>query len=136
MPHRILLAEDNADSREVTSLILSRGGFEVVAVPTGRETLALAKELPFDIVLLDYRMPDMTGIEVCHKLREVNPDLPVVFYSAAAFDADKKKAMQCGARAYVTKPEGLLTLPETLQKIIAQRQSEARDQLLSSAFSS
>jgi CheY-like chemotaxis protein len=123
MPSRILLAEDNADSREITSLILSESGFEVVAAPTGRETLAIIEESAIDLVVLDYKLPDMSGIEVCNKIREANPDLPVVFFSASAHEADKKKALTSGAQAYLTKPDGLFTLPQTLEVLIAQQKS-------------
>lgn len=121
MPSRILLAEDNADSREVTSLILSEAGFEVLAAPTGSEALALLEELSFDLVVLDNRLPDMSGIEVGQKIHAVKPDLPIVFFSAAAYEADKEQALTCGALAYVTKPDGLLTLPKTIQNIIAEQ---------------
>jgi len=122
---RILLAEDNPDSREITSLILSESGLEVVAAPTGREALALLEELPIDAVLLDNRLPDMSGIDVCHRIREVNPGLPIVFFSASAYEADKKKALECGAQAYIIKPDGLLILSETLQRLITQHHGRA-----------
>jgi CheY-like chemotaxis protein len=67
MSRRILLAENHADSREVTSLILSQSGFEVVAVPTGYDVLALAEKSPFDLVVLDQWLPDISGIELCRK---------------------------------------------------------------------
>jgi|SRR5687768_16349751 len=120
---RILLAEVHPDSREVTALILSRSGFEVVAVSTGSDTLTLAQQSRFDLVVLDHFIADMLGIEVCHKIRESIPNLPIVFYSGAAFEADKQKAMSCGAQAYVTKPDGIFTLPETLHKVISQRKN-------------
>jgi len=121
MPLRVLLAEDNADSREITSLILSESGFEVVAAPTGRETLAIVEESAIDLVVLDNRLPDISGFEVSEKIHELNPDLPIVFFSASAYEVDKKKALNCGAQAYLTKPDGLLNLPETLKRVIAQQ---------------
>lgn len=121
---RILFAEDDLDNREVTSLILSMAGFDVVTVPSGAEVIALAERSRFDLILLDNWLNDISGVEVCRKIRKSNPTLPIVFYSGAVRDGDKKEAMECGAQAYIVKPTQMEMLCETLHKVIAGLQTD------------
>jgi len=118
---RILFADDDLDNRELTRLLLTVEGFEVVGGESALEVLRLAREVSFDLVLLDNRMPDMSGLELCRKIREFDPHTPIVFYSAAAYDSDKKSAFECGAQGYVVKPVGGKELAETLRSVIAAR---------------
>jgi DNA-binding response OmpR family regulator len=70
----------------------------------------------FDLTILDNRLPDGSGIDLCRWVREQAPDTPVVFYSGAALERDRDEGMRAGAAAYVTKPEikGLVTAVNAL----------------------
>jgi DNA-binding response OmpR family regulator len=116
---RILLAEDDPDSREITSLILTIDGFEVTPAVEAESIIALVENEHFDAVLLDNRMPGMSDTELCREIRKFNSGLPIVFYSAAASEADKRGASECGAQAYLTKPEGIINLTQTLRGVIS-----------------
>jgi DNA-binding response OmpR family regulator len=64
----------------------------------------------FDLYLLDTWLPDLDGFELCRRMRDFDPHTPILFFSGAAYDADKKRGIEAGANAYVIKPDvdGLL----------------------------
>ncbi len=101
---RILYAEDDLDARELTYLILTQAGFEVVCANSAVEAIQLAKEQGFDAYVLDNWMPEISGWELCQQIKEFDSHTPIIFYSAAAYQSDKDKAFAVGAQAYITKP--------------------------------
>lgn len=106
----VLCVDDNADSREMLSLLLRFWRIETKAVGTAAQALALIQAERFDLFLLDTLLPDLDGFELCRRMRSLDPDTPILFFSGAAFEADKKKGIDAGANAYVAKPdvEGVL----------------------------
>jgi len=101
---RILCTEDDPDTRELVSLTLEYAGFEVACVDSAKEAVQLARTEAFDLYLLDNWMPGLSGVGLCEKLREFDMKTPILFYSAAAYETDKKRAFTAGAQGYVTKP--------------------------------
>jgi DNA-binding response OmpR family regulator len=106
IPHRyrILCTEDDGDSREALRLLLEIEGFEVTCAEDAAQAISLAKAEKFDLYLLDNWLPGMDGSLLCQKLREVDPITPVLFYSGAAMDGEKARALASGAQGYVIKP--------------------------------
>jgi DNA-binding response OmpR family regulator len=96
--------QDDSDTRKLTCLVLETEGFEVVCPESPRDFLNLAKEEQFDLYLVDTRMPEVSGIELCRSIREFDSHIPIIFYSAAAFERDRAHAIACGAQAYIVKP--------------------------------
>ena len=115
---RILFVEDNQDTREMVSLILRRDGYIVTNAETICEALKLAKEQSFNLYLLDTKLPDGSGIDLCKDIRIFDSHTPVVFYSANAYEADIKKALACGAQEYVVKPTDPEELEKTIEKLM------------------
>ena len=101
---RILYVEDDVDTRELTSLILTQAGFEVLCADSAIDALQLAQEQSFNAYLVDNWMPEVSGWELCKKIKEFDAQTPIIFYSAAAFQSDIDKAFEMGAHAYITKP--------------------------------
>ena len=101
---RILCTEDDADTLEVLRVLLEFHGFEVRCAKDSAQALSLARAEKFNLYLLDSWLPEGPGDVLCRKLRELDPTTPVLFYSGAATEADKARAMQCGAQGYVVKP--------------------------------
>ncbi len=104
---KILVAEDETDIRELIAYsLVNIGGFQVVKARNGAEAVEAAEaELP-DLILMDVRMPRMTGVEACARLKE-NPqtkDIPVVFLSAMGQEQEIQQGMDVGAVEYVLKP--------------------------------
>jgi two-component system phosphate regulon response regulator PhoB len=106
MRERILVVEDEKDVREMIRLNLKAAGFDVVEAGNGAEALALAKNDPPKVIILDLMMPEMSGIEFCRALRR-NPAtsrIPVLMLTAKSTEEDKVVGFEVGADDYVTKP--------------------------------
>jgi CheY-like chemotaxis protein len=106
----VLCVDDDEDSREMLSLLLKFWRIETKAVGTAAQALALFQAERFDLFLLDTLLPDLDGFELCRRMRSLDPDTPILFFSGAAYEADKQKGIEAGANAYVAKPdvEGIL----------------------------
>lgn len=102
---RVLCVDDDEDSRVMLTTLLKLAFIEAKAVGTGAEALSSIQAEPFDFYMLDSRLPDVDGFELCRRLRAMNPHAPILFFSGAAFEADKKKGIEAGANAYVIKPD-------------------------------
>lgn len=103
-PQRILCVEDNEDIGFLLYTILKRAGYDATLTFTVGEALALSESERFDLYILDLTFGSGSGLDLCRRLRESHPGTPVIFYSAAAFDADREAALRAGAYAHVSKP--------------------------------
>jgi len=83
---------------------------EAKAVATAAQALSLIQAERFDLYLLDAWLPDLDGFELCRRMRVFDAHTPILFYSGAAYEDDKKRGIEAGANAYVIKPDvdGLL----------------------------
>ena len=107
-PARILVVEDDEDSREVLDIVLSHEGFLVVTAAGGEEALAsVAQERP-DLILLDGRMPGMDGYEVAAKLKgdPATQDIPIIMITGMTDDVSRLRALNAGAEGVIGKPIG------------------------------
>lgn len=102
---RVLCVDDDEDSRVMLTTLLKLALIEAKAVGTGAEALSSIKAEPFDLYMLDARLPDVDGFELCRRLRAIDRNTPILFFSGDAFAADRKKGLQAGANAYVIKPD-------------------------------
>ncbi len=103
---RILVAEDEKDIRELIAFTLRFAGFDVLLASNGAEAVEVAEAERPDLVILDVRMPKMSGYEACRRLKE-NPQtasLPVVFLSAKGQDSEIQQGLESGAEEYILKP--------------------------------
>ncbi|MFC2091376.1 response regulator [Elusimicrobiota bacterium] len=128
----ILNVDDSGPTRITTTEILKNSGFAVVEASTGNEALELAKKQP-DLILLDVKLPDMTGFEVCTKLKSDKGTMriPVVYLSGVYMDGSSiVKGLEGGAEGYLTRPIEESVLIAYLHVII--REKQARYELLKS----
>jgi two-component system, OmpR family, response regulator len=102
-PH-ILFADDNPDIRELVGLMLQNAGFRVITTDNPAEVLRLAATEHFDALLLDYWMPNLTGIELCRGIRTFDQSTPILICSGAFTQADTEAVVRAGAQGYVQKP--------------------------------
>lgn len=117
---KILIAEDERDIRDLVGFTLRFAGHEVVAVSNGEEAVQAAREEKPDMVLMDVRMPRMTGYEACEKMK-ADPqlkDIPVVFLSAKGQDAEIRTGMEMGAEEYLLKPFAPIDLTRRVDEIL------------------
>jgi len=118
---RLLCVDDDRDSRYVLAALLRLEGYEVVATPNAREGVDLAKQGGFDAIILDNWLPEMTGIDLCQMIRSFDSETPILFYSAAAYQIDIKRALAAGANGYLTKPTGIEELVRMVGELISRR---------------
>ena len=106
MRPRILLVEDDANLVELIRYNLDKEGFDVVSTPDGEEALVLAEEERPDVVVLDWMIANLSGIEVCRRLRRApeTTSLPIIMLTARAEESDRVRGLETGADDYVTKP--------------------------------
>jgi DNA-binding response OmpR family regulator len=107
---RVLYVDGHEDSREMLSTLLGVSRIEAKAVATAGDALSLIREERFHMYLLEAWLPDLDGFELCCQLRASDPHTPILFFSSAGYEADKKRGFEAGANAYVIKPDidGLL----------------------------
>lgn len=119
---KILIAEDERDIRDLITFTLRFAGHEVLATSNGEEALETAlKEIP-DLILLDVRMPRMTGYEACKQIKasEKTGHIPVVFLSAKGQESEVQTGMEVGAQEYILKPFAPEQLVERVKTLLAQ----------------
>ena len=103
---KILIAEDDQDIRELVVLTLQFSGFEVVSVEDGILAVEQAQSQSFDLILMDVRMPRMTGYEACRRLKnmEATKNIPIIFLSAKGQEVEIQTGLDAGAEDYILKP--------------------------------
>jgi DNA-binding response OmpR family regulator len=116
--YHVLYIEDHDDTRELITLVLTERNYRVTTGSTIADALKLAREHHFDLYMLDSWLPDGSGIELCKRLREFAPGVPIMFLSGAAYEADKETAINSGAQGYVIKPADLDELCSEVSKLI------------------
>jgi DNA-binding response OmpR family regulator len=102
---RVLCVDDDEDSRVMLITLLRLALIEAKAVGTGAQALSLMQTERFDLYLLDAWLPGLDGFELCRRMRAFDPHTPILFFSGAAYEADKKRGIEAGADAYVIKPD-------------------------------
>lgn len=116
----VLLIEDDRTFQRILEGFLTKNKFEVVACASAKEGLAAVTKQDFDLVLLDYRLPDGTGMEVLEQIKHNHPQLPVIIMTSYSDIRTAVKAMKAGAFEYITKPvnpdELLLLIKSALSK--------------------
>jgi two-component system, OmpR family, phosphate regulon response regulator PhoB len=103
---KMLLVEDDAALAELLVYHFSREAFDVAQTPDGEEALMMAQETPPDIVLLDWMLENLSGIEVCRRLRRMpeTANVPIIMLTARGEEEDRVRGLETGADDYVTKP--------------------------------
>lgn len=109
---KVLLVEDEAAQREVLSYNLGSEGFDVVTAADGDEAMLLVEEETPDIIVLDWMLPGISGIEICRRLKSKSHtrSIPVIMLSARAEEVDRVRGLETGADDYVVKPYSVLEL--------------------------
>jgi CheY-like chemotaxis protein len=118
---KILVAEDERDIRELIVFTLRYGGFEVHEVSNGSDAVEKAPGIAPDLILMDVRMPKMTGYQACETLKKMpeTRDIPVVFLSAKGQESEISQGLEVGAEAYILKPFGPDDLIRQIKEIMS-----------------
>jgi CheY-like chemotaxis protein len=118
---KILIAEDDQDIRELIVLTLQFNGFDATSVENGAAAVEMAFAEEFDLILMDVRMPKMTGYEACKRLKdaESTQDIPIVFLSAKGQEAEIQTGIEVGATDYILKPFAPDGLIEKINEVLS-----------------
>ena len=119
---RILIAEDEPDIRELVAFTLRFAGHEVTTTANGEEAYLKAQEMIPDLIMMDVRMPKMTGYDACRAMKQIPSlkDIPVVFLSAKGQDSEIQTGLEAGAEEYLLKPFAPDQLVERVKAILAK----------------
>ena len=119
---RILISEDEPDIRELVAFTLRFAGHEVTTTANGEEALQQASQLIPDIIIMDVRMPRMTGYDACRAMKAdaLLKDIPVMFLSAKGQDSEIQAGLDVGAEEYLLKPFAPTQLAERVKAILAK----------------
>lgn len=121
-PRCVLIADDDADIRELVRYKLDRSGYELVAVEDGERAWAALNERRPDVAVLDVMMPGLSGIDVLKRVREHETlfDLPVILLTARGQDQDVDEGFVAGADDYIVKPFSPRRLVDRLESALAR----------------
>jgi DNA-binding response OmpR family regulator len=123
---KILVAEDEADIRELIAFSLTYAGLEVTTAVDGEQAVQKALLEKPDLIMLDVRMPRMSGYEACAAIKETSElkDIPVIILSAKGQESEIEAGLDAGAYEYILKPFVLEELVQKVQKIVGSLPTE------------
>ncbi|PMR58052.1 stage II sporulation protein E [Verrucosispora sp. ts21] len=130
-PPTVLVVDDSRTKRYLLVNWLTRAGFTVIEAESGSEALRQVEVDPVDLVVLDVRLPDLSGFEVCERIKSTRPALPVIHVSAHAIDTtDRAQGLTRGADAYLAEPIDPEELIATAHAVLRYYQARQRAELL------
>jgi DNA-binding response OmpR family regulator len=120
MSERILLVDDEPAILDAVGYALRSEGYDIDSATDGEDALTRALEQAFDLVVLDLRLPRLSGIEVCRRLREAS-NVPILMLTARDAEVDRVLGLEVGADDYVTKPFSMAELVSRVRSILRRR---------------
>jgi two-component system, OmpR family, phosphate regulon response regulator PhoB len=132
MKSHILIVEDEPPLIEVVRYNLEKEGYQVSVAEDGKRALNKVRESIPDLIILDWMLPELSGIEVCRQLREDpdSKDIPVIMLTARGEEADRLKGLASGADDYVVKPFSPAELLARVRAVLRRSTSSAPDETL------
>lgn len=130
MDYSILIVDDEATQRKVLSGFLKKQGYKIFEASSGKQAIEIASNNLIDLILTDFKMPDITGLEVLKSVRSINPEVAVVIMTAFGTIESAVEAMREGAYDYLTKPINLDELEILINRIFEQQRLVSENRLL------
>jgi two-component system NtrC family response regulator len=128
--YNILVIDDEAAQRDVLAGYLKKKGYKIFSASSGKEGIEIARTNPVDIILSDFKMPDLNGIEVLKQIKKINPEISFVIVTAYGTVENAVRAMRLGAFDYISKPVDLDELDLMIERIIEHKNLKSENQLL------
>lgn len=128
--YNILVIDDEAAQRDVLTGYLKKKGYKIFSASSGREGVEIARTHPVDIILSDFKMPDLSGLDVLEQVKKINPEISFVIVTAYGTVENAVKAMRLGAFDYISKPVDLDELDLMIDRIIEHKNLKSENQLL------
>ena len=121
---RILVVDDERSMRELLAIVLKREGYDVVLAENGKEALAALERQPFDLLVSDIKMPDMSGVDVLRAAKAIDNDILGIMVTAFASTESAIEALRLGAYDYLSKPFNVEELKDRIRKALERRTLE------------
>jgi CheY-like chemotaxis protein len=120
----VLCVDDHRDTSDMLQMLLAEEDYEVHTAATMQEACNMAAKSQYDLYVLDKRLPDGTGMELCETLQKLTPEVPCIFYTGDAYEMHRRQALEAGAAAFVAKPdiEGLIN---AVHNLLAEKECAA-----------
>ena len=117
---RIFHLEEDQETADMMRWIFALAGYESTCAisPDADQVLAMCND--FDLIMLEKRLPGLSGVALCRAIRRINPDIPIVFFSAYVQESDIEEGLQAGANAYLLKPNDLERIEEILTQLLGE----------------
>jgi len=128
--YNILIIDDEKSQRDILYGYLTKKGYKVFTAESGSQGINIINENPVDIVLSDYKMPEMTGLEILAKVSQINPEISFVIITAYGTVENAVNAMHLGAYDYLSKPVNLDELDLLIARIIEHKNLKSENELL------
>ncbi len=128
--YSILIIDDEKSQRDILSGYLKKKGYTIFIAISGEDGIKIAKENLIDIILSDFKMPDMTGIEVLEVVKKMNPEISFIMITAFGTVENAVRAMRLGADDYISKPVDLDELDILIDKIIGHKDLKSENEML------
>ena len=127
-PTGILYVDNDPESCEwiKNSFLTNEKNFDVVCMTGTDDALDRIRRQAFDLFVLEYCLAEMTGPQLCRKIRLGDPDTPIIIYSALFRDIDRKTSIEAGANAFVVKSDGFSNLSATIHRLLTPRSAISR----------
>jgi CheY-like chemotaxis protein len=121
--YHILFVDDDKDTCDMMSflLTLTNSDYQVISAKSAAEALALIEDRSFDMYILDYLLPDLTGVELCSRIRQRDKRTPIMFYSGMTHIIDLESAKAAGANDFLVKPNDLDRFTDTVSEYLNHR---------------
>lgn len=119
-----ILCFDDDDTIELLKVMFKLKNFTIKTVSTADLCLRHARKGDFSAIILDYKLPDKSGAELCREIREFDPLTPIIFFSACAYDKDCKIGLSAGAQAYLIKPNDIDRITDIVIRFIELRKKD------------
>jgi len=131
----ILVVEDYADSRHMLKLLLEDQNYAVLTAANGKVAMSIAAQIPIDLIVTDFNLPDITGATLIRRLRHMSEDLtrvPIIMLTALDADEYRDLAAEAGCNEFIVKPVDFDTLEVLLDRLLREsRVSKRRSALIS-----
>ena len=123
MQEKILIVEDNSQNMRLLEMTLRANNYTLLKATSGEEALDVARKERPDLILMDIRLPKMSGLEVTRKLRQLPAfrHVPIIAITAYAMKGDKERIIEAGCDAYLSKPINTRELPKVVARILSER---------------
>lgn len=127
MAHRVLIVEDTPENMYALQRVLRHAGFEIIEATDGQEAVRKSEEANPDLILMDMRLPGLSGYEAAERIHRRDPALPIIAITADALAGDRERCLDLGCVAYFSKPIRYREIVDAVHEILDRTSGSSSD---------